>query len=145
MASLEACKQYAERIAIFRSLTAEEVRDILKMGQVNEFQQGKTIFHEGTLGNNLFIVLKGEISIYRRATEIAVLKRGEAFGEMAVLNDEPRSATASAKTDCRLFSLSDEQVHKIIKTPNGVKILLNVIHVLSARLADANIQLAQRG
>ncbi len=143
MPSLEACQQYAERIAIFRSLTAEDVRDILKMGQVTDFRSGKTIFHEGTLGNNLFIVLKGEVSIYRRSKEIAVLKRGEAFGEMAVLNDEPRTATASAKTDTRLFSLTDKQVHALIKTPNGTKVLMNVVHVLSERLADANAQLAR--
>ena len=144
MASLEACKQYASRIEIFKGLSAEDVQGILKLGQMMEFHQGQTIFHEGTLGSNLFIILKGEVNIYRRVTEIATLKVGETFGEMALLNEGPRIATASAKTDVRLFTLNEDQIKTILKTPNGVKLLLNFIHVLSDRLAEANAKLAQR-
>lgn len=142
MPNLETCKTYSERIAIFSGLTPEEVRDILKMGEVLEFQSGKTVFHEGTQGTKLFIVLKGEVSIYRRATEIAVLKRGDAFGEIAVLNKIPRTATASAKTMVRLFTLTESQVGDILKSPSGIRVLLNVINILSIRLTEANAKLA---
>lgn len=65
-------------------------------------------------------------------------KVGDAFGEMSVLNHRPRTATATAETAVRLFTLDEAQVNKILEKRVAVRLLLNVIHVLSERLEDAN-------
>ena len=139
----EKYEEYAKRIRIFKGLRPEEVSDILHQGKVVYFQQGQTIFHEGMLGSNLFIVLSGQIGIYTKGNIIARCKVGDAFGEMAVLNRTPRCATAGALSDTTLFTLDETQINSILKKHIAVRLLLNVIHVLSERLEGANTALAR--
>jgi CRP/FNR family transcriptional regulator, cyclic AMP receptor protein len=135
--------KYAEKVAIFHGLTPEEVEGVIKLGKILIYQAGKTIFHEGMLGQNLFIVLKGEIGIYLKQEKIAACKLGDAFGEMAVLNKRPRNATALAETDCRLFTLSEMEINQILEKRVAVRLLMNIIHILSERLEHANAENAR--
>jgi CRP-like cAMP-binding protein len=135
-------EEYAKRIRIFRGLKPEEVSDILHQGKVVYFQQGQTVFHEGMLGSNLFIVLSGQVGIYMKGKLIARCKVGDAFGEMAVLNRTPRCATAGALSDASLFTLDETQLNGILRKHIAVRLLLNVIHILSERLEAANAALA---
>ena len=137
-------EQYAKKVRIFKGLTPEEVSDVLHQGKVVYFQQGQAIFHEGMLGSNLFIVLSGQIGIYMKGKIIARCKVGDAFGEMAVLNHTPRCATAAALTDTTLFTLDEMQINGILTKHIAVRLLLNVIHILSERLETANVALAQK-
>ena len=136
-------RQYASKVRIFNGLKPEEVADILHQGKLLFFQQGQTIFHEGMLGSNLFVDLSGQIAIYSKEKEIARCQVGDAFGEMAVLNRTPRSATAAALSDVRLFTLDEHQIHDILDKRVAVRVLLNVIHVLSERLEAANAWIAE--
>ena len=67
MADADRYRQYAERIAIFNGLGADDVALVIRHGQILQFRQNQTIFHEGMLGSNLFIVLGGEVGIYNKA------------------------------------------------------------------------------
>jgi CRP-like cAMP-binding protein len=93
--SEEKYRRYAEKIRLFHALKPEEVGRVLKEGRMVNFQKGQTIFHEGQLGSNLFIVLRGEVGIYSKNRLIAKCKIGDAFGEMAVINQSPRSWAAN--------------------------------------------------
>ena len=137
-------EQYAKKVRIFKGLSQEEVSDVLHQGKVVYFQQGQTIFHEGMLGSNLFIVLSGQIGIYMKGKIIARCKVGDAFGEMAVLNHTPRCATAAALADTTLFTLDEMQINGILTKQISVRLLLNVIHILSERLETANVALAEK-
>lgn len=134
----EKYRHYAEKIRIFNGLSAEEVRSIIHQGETLNYPKGKTVFHEGMLGSNLFIVLSGEVGIFRKGTLIAKLCVGEAFGEMAVLNQTPRSATVTATKETKLFTLNESQIDDILEKRAANRVLLNIIHVLSERLEDAN-------
>ena len=136
---------YADRVKIFKGLQPGEVREILEQGKTLHYHEGQTIFHEGMLGSNLFIVLNGEIGIYRKTKLIAKCAVGDAFGEMSVLNHQPRTATAAALTPVSLFTLDERQINQILNKHVAVRVLLNVIHMLSERLEDANIKLAGVG
>jgi CRP-like cAMP-binding protein len=131
-------QRYAEKIRIFKGLKPEEVSYILHCGKVLYFHEGQTIFHEGMLGSNLFIVLSGEIGIHHRNELIAKCKVGDAFGEMAVLNHEPRTATACALTQAKCFTLDEKEMAEILQNHVAVKLLMNIIHVLSERLEASN-------
>ena len=135
-------RQYAEKVRIFNGLQPEEVGEILQKGHRLDFHQGQTIFHEGMLGSNLFVVLKGEIGLYNKNRLIAVCKVGDAFGEMSVLNHRPRTATAAAETDVQLFTLDETQMNSILEKRVAVRLLLNIIHVISERLEEANTWIA---
>lgn len=143
MASQDKYAKYAEKIRIFNGLSAEEVEYILHCGKIVHFYDGQTVFHEGMLGSNLFIVLGGKIAIYSKKRIIARCVVGDAFGEMAVLNSKPRSATAAALEDVKLFTLDEREINQILDKAVAVKLLLNIIHVLSERLEAANSWVAK--
>ena len=136
-------KRYAEKIRIFNGLKADEVYEIVRQGRMIDYAKGQTIFHEGMLGSNLFVVFSGEVEIHRRAKVIATCAIGDCFGEMSILNHRPRNATALAARDTTVFTLDEEQINRILEKEVSARLLLNVIHVLSERLEDANAQLAQ--
>ncbi len=139
---IEKYRRYAEKIHIFQNLEPEEVAEILHQGKILQFREGQTIFHEGVLGSNVFIVLSGSVAIKHKNHLIAKCKVGDAFGEMAVLNNEPRTATATALEDCKCFTLEEREVQQLLAKGLGVRLLLNVIHVLSERLESANAYIA---
>ena len=138
MKDLEKYERYAEKISIFNGLLPEEVEDLIHKGRVASYRAGETIFHEGTLGSNLFIVLHGKIGIYCKDELIAKCRVGDAFGEMAVLNKRPRSATATSLTETRLFCLDERQINDLLEKHVAIRLLLNIVHVLSERLEAAN-------
>ncbi|MBI1317360.1 MAG: cyclic nucleotide-binding domain-containing protein [Candidatus Hydrogenedens sp.] len=140
---VEKYRRYAEKVRIFQNLDPQDVSTILHHGKVLNFREGQTIFHEGMLGSNLFIVLKGEVAIQHKNELIAKCKVGDAFGEMAVLNHEPRTATALALTECRCFTLEEREVNELLEQKLAVRVLLNVIHVLSERLEGANAYITE--
>jgi len=138
MSDAEKYKKYADHIGIFRGLGPEEVALIMRHGKVLVFRQNHTIFHEGMLGSNLFIVLSGEVGIYRKNELIARCRSGDAFGEMAVLNHKPRAATATALSECKCLTLDEREINQILDRGIAVKLLLNIIHLLSQRLENSN-------
>jgi CRP-like cAMP-binding protein len=135
-------KRYAERIRLFHALKPEEVGRILQEGRMINFQKGQTIFHEGQLGSNLFIVFRGEVGIYSKNRLIAKCKVGDAFGEMAVINQSPRSAAATALTEAKLFTLDEAGTKKVLELGFAVRVLMNIIQVMSERLEAANVSIA---
>ena len=136
-------RRYAEKVAIFKNLQAHEVEDILHKGKLLFFPKGQTIFHEGQLGANLFVVLNGKVGLYNKTREIAHLQVGDAFGEMAVLNHRPRTATAVALEETKVFTLDEREINSILEKHVSVRLLLNIIHILSERLEHANSQLSK--
>lgn len=136
-------RRYAQKIPIFKGFEPEDVDYILHHGKVMHFAAGQTIFHEGMLGSNLFIILSGEVGIYRQNALIAKCKVGDAFGEMAVLNKQPRTATATALIEARCFTMDEREFNDVLQRHIANKLLLNVIHVLSERLETANAWIAE--
>lgn len=134
----EADRRLMGRVKLFRGMSAEEVDKVLARGNVVEYSKDETVFHEGGEGTLLFIVLDGVVSIRVRGKYIAKCKPAEAFGEMAVLNRRPRSATATATTPVRLFSLGEEEIQTILDRQVAVRFLLNVIYAISERLEAGN-------
>lgn len=136
-------ERYAEKVPLFNGLMAEEVEDLIKRGKIMIIRKGETIFHEGMLGSNLFIVLSGKVGIYIKNQLITKCHVGDTFGEMAVLNKKPRTATATALEESRLLCLDEKQINDILEKHVAVRLLLNAIHVLSERLERDNYLISE--
>ncbi len=143
MTNIEKYERYAEKVPLFNGLMAEEVEDLIKRGKIIVVRKGETIFHEGLLGSNLFIVLSGKIGIYIKNRLITKCHVGDTFGEMAVLNKKPRTATATALEESRLLCLDERQINDILEKEVAVRLLLNAIHVLSERLEKDNCLISE--
>ncbi len=138
MQSLQLDLERASRYTIFQGISQHELVHILERGTISKVSRGEKIFCKGCSGNQLFILLDGVIGIYSDDKFIAKIKAGDAFGEMAVLNKKPRSATATATTEVQLLTLDEALINDILGKEGAVRFLLNIIRLLSYRLEAGN-------
>lgn len=104
------------------------------------YKSGKEIFNEGDFGRELFIIIKGEVEIYRVVDEkkrtLAILKDGDIFGELAVIDKFPRSANAVATKDTVVLAVNSSAFESVILT--NQEFTKKIIRLLSARLRKTN-------
>ncbi|MEM9068713.1 MAG: Stp1/IreP family PP2C-type Ser/Thr phosphatase [Myxococcota bacterium] len=102
-------------------------------------EQGQAILDQGAEGQGLYILVAGEVEVVRDGKVIATLPAGSHFGEMALLNQRPRNATARAMTDCRLLHLSRDGFYQLVQHDHviGIKFLWRLAQTLSMRLDEA--------
>jgi CRP/FNR family cyclic AMP-dependent transcriptional regulator len=100
------------------------------------FSKGKTIFKEGDLGDEFFVVVRGKVEIRSGDRHFETLGPDGIFGEMALIDDGPRSATAVALTDVTLAPIKENQFLFLVK--NAPFFALSVMRVLASRLRRQN-------
>src|SRR5207253_6390039 len=105
-----------------------------------DFAAGTVLFEEGAPGDFMYVVQSGEVEIRRQVGEtarvLAVLPPGEFFGEMAILNGRPRSATAVVRTDARLLVIEGSTFEAMLRA--RPEIALRIIKSIATRLESAN-------
>lgn len=101
---------------------------------------GTIIFEQGDPGNHLFIIKKGTVRIFKKIKEtettLAILRDGDFFGEMSLLNNDPRSATAEAVEDVQLIAVTKDSFRNMVK--NNIDIAIKIIQRLASRLKDTD-------
>ena len=129
------------RIPVFSTLSKTELRLIEKIVYLRNYQQDEVIFVEGEPGAGMYIIESGKVRIclgphVDEEHEIALLEHGDFFGELALIDDHPRSATAVATLPTRLVGFFRSDLISIInRTPRmGVKIQQNIMQILVRRL-----------
>ena len=104
--------------------------------EARQIKAGDVIFREGDQAQELFVIRSGEVRIQIGNRTIAELSADSIFGEMALIDNEPRSATAIAVTDVELVSVSEKQfLFLVSQTPYFA---LKVMRVLAQRLRATN-------
>jgi CRP/FNR family transcriptional regulator, cyclic AMP receptor protein len=99
---------------------------------VRSFKGGEIIFAEGDEGDCMFAVLDGEVSIEKRGHVLERVGPGGVFGEMALIDQAPRSATARAARDCNVVAVGQKRFTYLVQqTPYFA---LEIMHVLAERL-----------
>jgi CRP-like cAMP-binding protein len=103
---------------------------------VRSFKQGETIFREGDSATELFVVESGQVEISSGGRVLATIGENGIFGEMVLIDKQPRSATASAATDVTLVPVTEKQfLYMVSETPHFA---LNVMRALAGRLRAKN-------
>ncbi|MDA3812145.1 MAG: cyclic nucleotide-binding domain-containing protein [Spirochaetaceae bacterium] len=113
---------------------------------IQNIESNNTIFREGDAGNQMYLIVEGEVEIRKKTTEkstttLAILKKGDFFGEMAMVERKPRSATAIASTSCRLLALDQNAFMTLIEQNSDFAV--RMIKVLSTRLRRTNLLVEQ--
>lgn len=134
--------QLVREVALFEGLSREDVGKIFTRGMTLRVPKGEVIFQKGTTGSQMFVVLRGKVGVVEGGKVLASLTTGDMFGEMALVTNEPRSATVVALEDSELFALSESVFEKLMTKRAAIRILLNIVKTLSHRLKDANVKLA---
>jgi PPM family protein phosphatase len=129
---------------IFRYLNYKELVRVMNITEVRLYKALELIIKEGAPGEELFILLDGTVKLHKDETFICTLKRGDHFGEMALLDRGPRSASASAESDTRLLLIKRKEFYDIIKNESklSVKLLWSFLQVLTQRLRKTTADLS---
>jgi CRP-like cAMP-binding protein len=102
-------------IGLFRPFSDAELLDIARIGEARTFEAHSNIVIEGELSWGLYVVLDGDLTVLKnnpltgQQFEVAEIRPGGMFGEMSLLDEQPRSATVKALDDSRLFLISKEK------------------------------------
>jgi len=112
---------------------------------LNRFKKGTVLFHEGDEGEEMYIIQNGRVAIKKRVphgeTTLAVLEKGDFFGEMAILERMPRSASAEAIEDSDLIVIQSELFGDMIKS--NPEIAVRMLRKYSLRLRETTRQIEQ--
>lgn len=92
-----------------------DVIKLVKFGSPKKYPAGHTVFSEGTIGSDMYIILKGSVDVTSGGLLLTNLKAGSFFGEMSLLNDMPRSATIKTSQESYLLTLNKDNFGKIVK------------------------------
>lgn len=135
-----------QSIPLFRQLDYKEVMTILTIISVRAYAPGDDVITEGEVGDELFVVLTGCVDIKKGGRTLATLGKMKHFGEMALLDNEPRSATVMAAESSKLMVITREDFHSLIKRePSiGVKLLTTFCLSLSERLRATSAQVSAK-
>lgn len=131
-----------KQVPIFRMLGKESIDFIVERLKFKTFQAGETIIKVGDVGEEMFIIISGDTDVIigegDKAQVVATLGSGDYFGEMALLTDEPRSATVKAKEGCETFVLHKNEFDVILE--RYPSIALSMTKIVSKRLRDTNVK-----
>jgi AAA family ATP:ADP antiporter len=106
--------RFLRSVPLFGSLVGDDLRSVAEIVEPVDLTAGDTVFEEGDPGDNLFLILEGEVRIEHGGRHIATLTERDVLGELAVLDKEPRSADAVAATDTRLLRLRAVDLEELI-------------------------------
>lgn len=137
-----------KKVPLFEGLTHAQLGKIAGLAQTRAFEGSSHIFKEGDVGQQMFVIAEGKVRISKMIPGIgeealAILERGSYFGEMAVIEDSPRSADAIAHIPCTLWVIEREKLDQLMFTDKDLAYVLlwTFVRTLSERLRETNDKL----
>lgn len=135
MATKKDLLQMLRSVSLFEGLSGKELEALLMVGKEVIHESGDDLVEQGKRGVGFHLITDGKARVLVRGRTVAHLRPGDYFGEMALLDGEPRSATVRAETDVRTLSLASWDFLPLIDRHPSIarKMLLE----MSRRLRDA--------
>jgi len=134
-------------VPLFASLDDEAAEALRALLEVRTFPAGRVLFRAGEPGDAMYLIEDGGVRIHVKDADgddvtLAELSGGDFFGEMAILDGQPRSADATVTTDARLAVLSHDDFHGFVR--RDPEVALNMLAAITARLRRTDEMLRQR-
>ncbi len=138
-------REFLHSVPLFSRLGDASLDGILRLTRRRRVRKDEVIFHEKEMGDSLFIILRGrvKVSIFGddgKEVTLSTLSEGDFFGDMALLDSEPRSATTIAEEDCELLLLQQADFVRNLEQDAGMS--ASLLQVLASRLRKANHQIS---
>jgi hypothetical protein len=141
----EKAVELLSKISLFSALQPNYLRRIANLGIEEDYPLNALIFKEGAPGDKMYLILSGAVRISRQVPgmgeeALAVLRAGTHFGEMALIDDFPRSADARAHEACKLFVVRKEDMEDLLFVDRDLAydLLWSFVRTLSGRLRETN-------
>mgnify|MGYP001774057981 CR=1 FL=1 len=141
----EMVESILKEVPAFSHLERKEIELLASIVHKREYKKGEYIFYQGDPGLGMYIIQEGEVLIQYtdpdgNKKDLAILKDGDFFGEIALIDESPRSASAICKTDCHIIGFFRPDLFEIIERhPKlGIKIVLKLAEIIAERLRRTN-------
>lgn len=141
---------FFRNVPLFHGLTSRQLARVMLSMQRRVYRAGEILFEEGQPGKAVFIIKSGHVELTRRSAQgqrnLGMLGPGQMFGEMALLEQMQRTATATVVEDGEIYLLYTATLDALIRVhPHiGIRLLRNMAVLLSALLRKTNRELDQR-
>lgn len=131
-------------IRLFAELNYQQLVRIMNIARIIAFETGDVLCYQGQPAEELFVILRGIVELESSGSHVATLEQGSHFGEMALVETTPRSATATAIRPGKLLIINREDFFEILRkeAPLAVKLLWAFVQELSVRLRQTNQDLS---
>lgn len=134
------------RVPLFQGLPTTDLERIAELASPRDVQEGEFLFREGDPGDRFYIVFSGAVEILKERPlgdheRLAVKRSGEAFGEMSLLNDAPRSASVRAVEATRLLAVSRSDFDELL---GGESISVRLLRGLAKALRALDVRFVAR-
>ena len=144
----EETKLALSKTVIFQGLSDDHLRRLASLITVESFKRGEYIFKEGDPGEKFYLIVEGRVRISRNVPgmgeeALAILKAGDYFGEMALIDDQPRSADAYIHESAVLLSLHKKDLEDLLFVDKNVAydVLWAFVRTLTNRLRETSNKL----
>jgi CRP-like cAMP-binding protein len=121
-------------VPLFAALSDRHLRKVGKLAMVARYRANVAIVREGARGHDFFVVLEGQATVARRGAPAATLAAGDHFGEMALLDRRPRSATVTTETEMTALRIPATAFQKLLRSEPTIALAL--LETLSVRVRD---------
>ncbi|MBI3192733.1 MAG: cyclic nucleotide-binding domain-containing protein, partial [Pedosphaera parvula] len=126
---------------LFSGMLSEELHSLAQTAEMRSYPAGCIIFQEGDPGDGMFVVVEGLVQVSALVSDgqrrvLTRVKPGDFFGEMAVLDDEPRSATATAETETKAIFIQRDDLMRVLE--HSPKLAVSLMREFSRRMRDSN-------
>ena len=132
-------------VPLFEGLSAEQLAQVAALAKEVDARYGTVFFREGEAGDSFYVLLDGHVRISKVIAGVgeealAILEPGACFGEMALIDNFPRSADARAHTDCKVGVITKEALTELMSRDRELayEILLRFVGTLCTRLRETN-------
>ena len=126
--------QALKRVPLFEDLSRKELTELAKVSDDLEVEPGKELTKEGETGQEFFVIVEGEIEVTSKGKRVASRGGGDFVGEIALLEDTPRTATVTATTPVRLFVLTRQDFRSLVDENRSVE--QKVMRALARRVVE---------
>ena len=127
---------FLKSIDLFRALPSEELAQIAEIAEEQPLASGDQVFGEGEPGDALYLIVEGKVKVHKGTKELVRLGVRDVFGEMAVLDSEPRSASVTAVEDAVCLKIGRDDFRDILS--ERPEIAMGVMKVLTRRLRETS-------
>jgi CRP-like cAMP-binding protein len=137
---------HLKRIEIFEGLSVSQLAAVAAVAEEIDFSQDRIIIHEGAPGDTLYLVLEGQVAVTKRQgndeVELDRIGAGDYFGEMALFEEIPRTASIRTLRPCRMLTIHKHAFTEMVR--EYPQIALEICKVLSKRLRRLHDKITQR-
>jgi CRP-like cAMP-binding protein len=121
-------------VPLFANLSKKELAQLARVSEDVELDAGSVLCKEGQIGHEFFVLVDGTVRVSRKGRRVATFGGGDFLGEIALLEDTPRTATVTAETPLRLFVLTRPAFRSLLETSPEIE--GKVLRTLVRRLAE---------